>query len=127
MTLRSLPAPIFPGRSSGDGAPDLPGFESRSARHVRESVEGKDLPVFVTALLERAAFRELHLTGQTPRQTDPTGTAAANANPGSPSSRAGASAGANPAGQHWSGSTKQARPNLRSSETLSNRNLQSGP
>ena len=56
----------------------LPGFESRSARHVRESVEGKDLPVFVTALLERAAFRELHLTGQTPRQTDPTGTAASN-------------------------------------------------
>jgi len=56
----------------------LPGFESRSGRHVRESVEGKDLPVFVTALLERAAFRELHLTGQTPRQTDPTGTAAAN-------------------------------------------------
>lgn len=56
----------------------LPGFESRSARHVRESVEGKNLPVFVAALLERAAFRELHLTGQTPRQTDPTGTAAAN-------------------------------------------------
>jgi chromosome partitioning protein len=56
----------------------LPGFESRSARHVRKSIEGKELPVFTTALLERAAFRELHLTGQTPRQTDPAGAAAAN-------------------------------------------------
>jgi chromosome partitioning protein len=45
---------------------------------VRKSVEGKELPVFTTALLERAAFRELHLTGQTPRQTDPAGAAAAN-------------------------------------------------
>jgi chromosome partitioning protein len=56
----------------------LPGFESRVSRHVRESVEGKDLPVFSTALLERAAFRELHLTGQTPRQTDSKSAAAAN-------------------------------------------------
>lgn len=56
----------------------LSGFESRSARHVRESVEGKRLPVFATALLERAAFRELHLTGQVPRQADPQGPAAAN-------------------------------------------------
>jgi chromosome partitioning protein len=46
----------------------LSGFESRSARHVRESVEGKGLPVFETSLMERAAFRELHLTGKTPRQ-----------------------------------------------------------
>jgi chromosome partitioning protein len=56
----------------------LPGFESRVSRHVRESVEGKDLPVFGTALLERAAFRELHLTGKTPRQADPKAAAAAN-------------------------------------------------
>lgn len=56
----------------------LPGFESRSARHVRESVEEKQLPVFRTTLLERAAFRELHLTGQVPRQADPGGSAAAN-------------------------------------------------
>src|SRR5512132_2039788 len=56
----------------------LPGFESRVSRHVRQSVEGKELPVFGAALLERAAFRELHLTGQSPRQTDPTGTAATN-------------------------------------------------
>jgi chromosome partitioning protein len=46
----------------------LPGFESRSARHVRESIEERGLPVFETALMERAAFRELHLTGRTPRQ-----------------------------------------------------------
>jgi chromosome partitioning protein len=56
----------------------LPGFESRSARHVRESVEGKELPVFRTALIERAAFRELHVTGTVPRQTDPQGSTAAN-------------------------------------------------
>jgi chromosome partitioning protein len=56
----------------------LPGFESRSARHVRESVEDKQLPVFRTTLLERAAFRELHVTGQVPRQADPGGSAAAN-------------------------------------------------
>jgi chromosome partitioning protein len=50
----------------------LPGFESRSARHVRESVEGMDnVPVFQSSLMERAAFRELHLTGQVPRQTSP--------------------------------------------------------
>jgi len=55
-----------------------PGFESRSARHVRESVEKKGLPIFGTALLERAVFRELHLTGQVPRQSGPQGSAAAN-------------------------------------------------
>jgi chromosome partitioning protein len=46
----------------------LPGFESRSARHVRESAEGRGLPIFRSALLERAAYRELHLTGRVPRQ-----------------------------------------------------------
>jgi chromosome partitioning protein len=56
----------------------LPGFESRSARHVRESVEAKELPVFSAALMERAAFRELHLTGRAPRQADPRSNAAVN-------------------------------------------------
>lgn len=56
----------------------LPGFESRTSRHIRRSVEEKELPVFTTTLLERAAFRKLHLTGQVPRQGDPTGSAAAN-------------------------------------------------
>ncbi len=56
----------------------LPGFESRSAKHVRESVEGRGLPIFSSALLERAAYRELHLTGKVPRETDPKGSATAN-------------------------------------------------
>ncbi|MBV9577399.1 MAG: ParA family protein [Chloroflexi bacterium] len=57
----------------------LPGFESRSARHVRESVEGEgQVPTLKTMLMERAAFRELHITGQVPRQIDPNGSAAAN-------------------------------------------------
>jgi chromosome partitioning protein len=56
----------------------LPGFESRSAKHVRESVEGRGLPIFSSTLLERAAYRELHLTGKVPRESDPKGSAAAN-------------------------------------------------
>jgi chromosome partitioning protein len=56
----------------------LPGFESRSAKHVRESVEGRGLPIFGSVLLERAAYRELHLTGKVPRESDPKGSAAAN-------------------------------------------------
>jgi chromosome partitioning protein len=53
-------------------------FESRAARHVRQSVEGQDLPMFATALMERAAFREFHLTGLVPRQVDPKSPAAVN-------------------------------------------------
>jgi chromosome partitioning protein len=56
----------------------LPGFESKSARHVRESVEGQGVPILNSVLLERAAFREIHITGQVPRQTDPYGGPAAN-------------------------------------------------
>jgi len=57
----------------------LSGFESRSARHVRESVETEGLvPILKTSIMERAAFREIHITGKVPRQSDPTGNAAAN-------------------------------------------------
>jgi chromosome partitioning protein len=49
----------------------LPGFESKSARHVRESVEGQGVVILKSALMERAAFREIHITGQVPRQIDP--------------------------------------------------------
>lgn len=56
----------------------LPGFESRSARHVRKTVEGRGLPMFTAALMERTAFREMHLTGRTPRQADPKSSATAN-------------------------------------------------
>ena len=56
----------------------LPGFESRVARHVRTSLEGEGLPILKGALMERAAFRAIHLTGEVPRQTEPTSAAAAN-------------------------------------------------
>lgn len=56
----------------------LPGFESRVARHVRQSLEGEDVPILKTALMERAAFRAIHLTGEVPRQTEPGGPAATN-------------------------------------------------
>jgi chromosome partitioning protein len=56
----------------------LPGFESIAARHVRQTVEGKGLPVFKAALKERAAFRLPHMTGKTPRQVDPNSAATAN-------------------------------------------------
>ena len=56
----------------------LPGFESKSARHVRESLEGQGVTILKSALMERAAFREIHITGQVPRQSDPQSGAAAN-------------------------------------------------
>ena len=57
----------------------LPGFESRSARHVRESVESEgQVQTLRTMLMERAAFRELHITGKVPRQVDPNSSATAN-------------------------------------------------
>jgi chromosome partitioning protein len=34
--------------------------------------------MFTAALMERTAFREMHLTGRTPRQTDPKSSATAN-------------------------------------------------
>jgi chromosome partitioning protein len=56
----------------------LPGFEARSARHVRQSVEGRGIPIFKSAMLQRAALAEFHLTGKVPRQTDPNSSAAQN-------------------------------------------------
>jgi chromosome partitioning protein len=56
-----------------------PGYESRSARYVRETVEKeKGLIILKCAVMERAAFSEIHITGQVPRQTDPKGGPAAN-------------------------------------------------
>jgi chromosome partitioning protein len=55
-----------------------PGFESRAARHVRQTVEGRGLTVLDGALMERAAFREMHISGEVPRQSDPGGAPAAN-------------------------------------------------
>ena len=48
-----------------------PGFESKSARHVRQSLEGQGAIIFQSILMERAAFKEIHITGQVPRQVDP--------------------------------------------------------
>lgn len=56
----------------------LPGFESKVARHVRHSLEGEGTPIFKTALMERTAYRAIHLTGQVPRQTEPKSAASAN-------------------------------------------------
>jgi chromosome partitioning protein len=57
----------------------LSGFESRSARHVRETVEAQEhIPILRNVMMERAAFREIHITGQVPRQIDPKGSAAQN-------------------------------------------------
>jgi chromosome partitioning protein len=56
----------------------LPGFESRSARHVRTSLEGQGTDILTAALMERAAFREMHITGRVPRQDDPGSAASTN-------------------------------------------------
>jgi len=56
----------------------LPGFESKSARHVRESLEAQGVSILKSALMERAAFREIHITGHVPRQVDPDSAAATN-------------------------------------------------
>jgi chromosome partitioning protein len=51
----------------------MPGFESKSARHVRESLEGQGGSILKSVLMEPAAFREIHITGKVPRQTEPKG------------------------------------------------------
>lgn len=56
----------------------LPGFESRAAKHVRESLEGMALPMFATAQRELALYREMHMTGEVPRQRAPGSPAARN-------------------------------------------------
>lgn len=55
------------------------GFESRGDRHVRETVEREiDVPRMATKLMERSAYREIHITGRVPRQADPQSAAAIN-------------------------------------------------
>jgi chromosome partitioning protein len=56
-----------------------PGFESRSAKYVRQTMEQEEgLPILKCALMERAAFSEIHITGKVPRQIEPNSGAAAN-------------------------------------------------
>jgi chromosome partitioning protein len=50
----------------------LPGFESVPVRQVRVAVEETGtIDIFKTALMERAAFRDIHISGLVPRQKDP--------------------------------------------------------
>ena len=50
----------------------LPGFESVPVRQVRAAVEeSATISIFKTALMERAAFRDIHISGMVPRQKDP--------------------------------------------------------
>ncbi len=56
----------------------LPGFESKVARHVRQSLEGEEVPILKTALMERTAYRAIHLTGTVPRQEGAASAAATN-------------------------------------------------
>lgn len=55
-----------------------PGFESKVSRHVRKSLEGEGVSILRSALMERAAFQAIHLTGKVPRQMEPKGGAATN-------------------------------------------------
>jgi chromosome partitioning protein len=50
----------------------LPGFESVPVRTVRETVEKRSdaPPIFRSSLMERAAYRDIHISGMVPRQKD---------------------------------------------------------
>jgi len=57
----------------------LPGFESVPVRQVRAAVEETGtIGIFKTALMERAAFRDIHISGIVPRQKEPKGGPAQN-------------------------------------------------
>lgn len=57
----------------------LPGFESVPVRQVRAAVEETgSIRIFKSALMERAAFRDIHISGMVPRQKDPNGGPAGN-------------------------------------------------
>jgi chromosome partitioning protein len=56
----------------------MPGFESMAARRVRADMENIDVPIFESVLMNRAAFQEMFLRGQVPRQFKPDGSEAKN-------------------------------------------------
>jgi chromosome partitioning protein len=57
----------------------MPGFESVPVRKVREAVEqNSETRIFKTALMERAAYRDIHISGMVPRQKDPSSGPSAN-------------------------------------------------
>jgi chromosome partitioning protein len=56
----------------------MPGFESMAARRVRGDMENIDVPIFDSVLMNRAAFQEMFLRGEVPRQFKPGGNEASN-------------------------------------------------
>ena len=56
----------------------MPGFESMAAKRVRADMETIDVPIFESVLMNRAAFQEMFLRGQVPRQFKPGGNEAKN-------------------------------------------------
>ena len=56
----------------------MPGFESMAAKRVRADMETIDVPIFESVLMNRAAFQEMFLRGQVPRQFKPDGNEAKN-------------------------------------------------
>jgi chromosome partitioning protein len=57
----------------------MPGYESVPVRQVRAALEETaTIRIFKSALMERAAFRDIHISGMVPRQKDPKGGPAAN-------------------------------------------------
>jgi chromosome partitioning protein len=56
----------------------MPGFESMAAKRVRADMENIDVPIFESVLMNRAAFQEMFLRGQVPRQFKPDGSEAKN-------------------------------------------------
>jgi chromosome partitioning protein len=56
----------------------MPVLATRAGRHAREQLERQGAQVFHTELMERTIFKEMTFHGRTPRETDPTGNAAAN-------------------------------------------------
>jgi chromosome partitioning protein len=53
-------------------------FESRESKHLRKSLEGRGVSIFRTALMERNAIRNIHMTGKVPRQISSSDKAALN-------------------------------------------------
>jgi chromosome partitioning protein len=53
-------------------------FESRESKHLRKSLDGRGVNIFRTAMMERNAIRNIHMTGKVPRQVNPKDKAAEN-------------------------------------------------
>jgi chromosome partitioning protein len=53
-------------------------FESRENRHIRKAMEANKIEILHTALMERNAYRSIHITGKVPRQSAPQSPAAEN-------------------------------------------------